>query len=124
MYRLSKKLLALVVSLLIGALPYQSVIADITSFLDLGEATSIMADMDLGQMDIQLGQAADHCDQCVTDDCCAGSVCSSGHCTSGAIALLPVISVPINIVTTSNIVRTDDGFVSKLPASLFRPPRA
>ena len=124
MCRLSQKLLALVVSLLIGALPYPSVFADVTSSLDVGEATSKMADMDLGPMDIQFNQAADHCDQCVTDDCCAGDVCSSGHCTSGAFALLSVVPFPTNLVTTSSIVRVADGFVSNLPATLFRPPRA
>jgi len=124
MYRLSQKLLALVVSLIIGALPLQSVMADVTSSLDVGENPSVMADMDHGQMDSQVDPAAGHCDQCVTDDCCVGDGCSSDHCTSSATALLPVFPFPMNFVATSNFVRTDDGFVCKLPALLFRPPRA
>ena len=114
----SEKLLAIALTLLLGLSPLQGAMAGFAPSSDQEKGMHAMAERH-GDMvmdhDCERNNAYD------TDNCHS---CSSGQCTSCALAVLPVFSHPTNRIGMSGLLRADDGFVSQLASSLFRPPRA
>ncbi|MBL3591192.1 MAG: hypothetical protein JMN24_15585 [gamma proteobacterium endosymbiont of Lamellibrachia anaximandri] len=122
MPRLSDKLLAVLLTLLLGLSPLQGAMAGFAASPDREGSVHQMSDMhDSGMV---MDQAAHDCKQCSADDGCGGHSCSSGQCASCALALLPVFLLPTHLAATPVLPRADKGFVSQLSSSLFRPPRA
>ena len=123
MQSLSEKLLAVLLTLLLGLSPLQGAIAGIASSAQEGGLQQ-MADMQADHMVVNSDHAAHDCDQCNADDCCGGHSCSSAQCASCVLAVISVFSHPIKLSTTSEHPRVDDGFASQPSFSLFRPPKA
>ena len=125
MRRVSEKLLAVLLTLLLGLSPLQSAMAGFASSLDQEGGVHQMANSHDGGMVMAADHVAAHdCEQCNADAGCNGHNCSSGQCASCALALLQVFSHPQNLIAVSVPLRADDGFVSQLSSYLFRPPRA
>ena len=123
MYRLSEKLLAILLTLLLGLSPFQGAMAGFAASSDQEGGVHQMSDTQ-GDMVMDIDPATHDCEQCNADDGCNGHSCSSGHCASCVLAVLPVFSHPTNLSATPGLLRADDDFVSQLSSSLFRPPRA
>ena len=123
MCRLSEQLLAVMLILLLGLSPLQSVIAGTVS-PDRGESVSQTGCMHDGSMMMASNQSTHDCDQCSSDAGCSHHSCSSSHCTSSVLAMIPAYSYPLNLAVIAGLPAADDGFVSQLSTSLFRPPRA
>jgi hypothetical protein len=122
MYRRSEQLLAVMLILLLGLSPLQSAIAD-AAFPTRGEPAHQTACMHDGGMMMAGDQSPHGCDQCNSDTGCSNHTCSSGHCTSSVLAMIPAFSYPLNLSVVAGLPAADDGFVSQLSTSLFRPPR-
>jgi len=125
MCRLSEKLLVILLTLLLGLSPLQGAIAGFASSFEQEGGVHQMAD----RHDGGIVMAADHaaaqdCEQCNAEAGCNGHSCSSGQCASCVLAVLPIFPDILHRTATSGLLRTDNGFVSKLSSSLFRPPRA
>jgi len=123
MHRLSKKLLAIMLSILLGLSPLQGALAGYVTFDDQPEnvhqPVSLHADMDMADNP----SAQDH-EQCGTDLTSMNHCCSSGHCASCAVGITQV-----SILSTINIseplpIQVDDRFVSQPSTALFRPPKS
>jgi hypothetical protein len=123
MRRISEKLLAISLMLLLGLSPLQSVIAG-TASSDQGEPAPQTACMHDGSMMMASDQSTHDCDQCDRDTGCSIHSCSSGHCTFSVLAMIPAFSYPMNLAVIAGLPAADDGFASQLSSSLFRPPRA
>ena len=123
MCRLSERLLAVMLILLLGLSPLQSAIAG-AAFPDQGEPASQTACMHDGGMMMAGDQSTHDCDQCNSDAGCSNHTCSSSHCFSSVLAMVPAFSYPMNLAVIAGLTAADDGFVSQLCSSLFRPPRA
>lgn len=108
--------------LLLGLSPLQSVIAGAAS-PDQGEAVPQTACMHDGSMMVSSDQSIHDCDQCNSDTGCSNHTCSSSHCFSSVLAMVPAFSYPMNLAVLAALPAADDGFVSQLSTSLFRPPR-
>lgn len=119
------KLLAILLALLVGLIPFQSAMAGFADSFGQGDGIHQMADRHDGSQAMADHVMAQDCEHCKTDAGCSnGHGCSSGHCVSCVLGLLPVLSVPTHQSAASVQFRTDDGFVRQLSSSLFRPPRA
>ncbi len=123
MHRLSEKLLAILVMLLLGFSPLQGVMAGIATSLDRQAGVHQMDGMH-GDMVMAADQADHKCAQCNTDECCAGHDCASGHCAYCVLALPTIYAYQTNSPVAHVLIRADDGFVNQTSAALFRPPRA
>ncbi len=140
MHRLSSKILALLIVVLMGLAPLQAAMASMGSPAPaMGESMPAMMHMDMsahashGAMDMSMDQAATStdmdqammgCDQCQSDTCCAEQSCPSSHCASCATAIPTVFALSSSLA--SSAVLADFGllFASAAPSSLYRPPRA
>jgi hypothetical protein len=123
MHRLSEKLLAILLTLLLVLSPLQGVMAGITASSDQEEGVHQMAGMH-GDMVMVTDHVTDNCVQSDANDDCTGHTCSSCQCASCTLALLPIFSLPTNHTATPVLFRADDGFVSQRSSPLFRPPRS
>jgi hypothetical protein len=119
---LFEKLLAISLMLLLGLSPLQSVIAG-TASPDQGEPAPQTACMHDGSMMMSSDQSTHDCEQCNSDTGCSNHSCSSGHCAFSVLAMIPAFSYPLNLAVIAGPTAADDGFVSQLSTSLFRPPR-
>lgn len=122
MCRLSKQLLSVMLMLLLGLSPLQSAIAGATS-PDRGEPAAQTACMHDGGVMMASDQSTHDCDQCNSDSGCSNHTCSTSHCFSSVLAMVPAFSYPLNLAVITGLPAADDGFVSQLSTSLFRPPR-
>ena len=121
----SKKLLAILLALLVGLIPFQSAMAGFADSFGQGDGVHQMAGRHDGSQAMADHVMAQDCEHCKVDAGCSnGHECSSGHCVSCVLGLLPVLSLPPYQSAASIKVATDDGFVRQLSSFLFRPPRA
>ncbi|MEL0587326.1 MAG: hypothetical protein AAES65_21010 [Candidatus Thiodiazotropha sp. (ex. Lucinoma kazani)] len=123
MYRLSEKLLAILLALLLGLIPLQSVMA---GFSASSEQEGWMHQMIGMQSDgtVTNGDHGDHDHaQCSVDADCSDHDCSSCQCISSTLAILPVLLNLTNVSVIPGYVRTDPGIINHAPSSPFRPPR-
>ncbi len=123
MDRLSEKLLAILLTLLLGLSPLQSAMAGFAVSSDQ-EGGVHQISVIQGDMVMNIDHATYDCEQCNADDGCNGHSCSSGQCASCVLAVLPIGSHPINFKATSKLLQKGDYFVSQLSSSLFRPPKS
>lgn len=124
MDRLSEKLLAILLTLLLGlSPPLQGAMAGLAVSSDHEGETYQMSDTQ-GDMVKDIDPATHDCEQYNADDGCNGHSCSSGQCASCVLAVLPICSHPINFKATSKLLQKGDYFVSQLSSSLFRPPKS
>ena len=123
MCRLSEQLLAVMLMLMLALSPLQSAIAG-TASPGKGEPVSQTGCMHHDSMMMASDQSTHDCDQCNSDTGCSNHSCSSGHCASSVLVMIPAFSYPLNLAVTIVLPAADDGFVSQLSTSLFRPPRA
>jgi len=122
MPRKPNKLIALLLSLLLGSLPLQNLFA-----FDSAPMAHEMQAMEMQAMD---GQQMDEvvsvdCDDCDAQRCCEQSACTLHHCASCAVsAFLPCESLVLD--RASGV--TQSGLRKSLPANIhtdfFRPPRS
>jgi len=123
MHRLSKKLLAIMLSLLLGLSPFQGAIAGYTAFDeqtgDVYQRVSLHHNMDMAVNHMILNQ-----DQCETDTGNIYSGCSSGHCASCALGITQVSILSTADISKPLLIQVNDCFVSQPSTSLFRPPKS
>lgn len=125
MYRLPEKLLAVLLSVLLGLIPLQGAMAGVYSQKD---DVVHQHHMDANHSDIMVmmhdSATMMDCDECNTATLCGGNSCSSGHCISCILALLPQILIPTLQTSTSIVAQLHFEFMRQPASSLFRPPRA
>ncbi|MCU7805354.1 MAG: hypothetical protein KZQ82_00530 [Candidatus Thiodiazotropha sp. (ex Lucinoma annulata)] len=120
MYRLSEKLLAILLALLLGLIPLQSVMA---GFSASSEQEGWMHQM-IGMHSDGTVTNSDHDHaQCSVDTDCSDHDCSSCQCISSTLAILPVFLNLTNASVTPGYVRSDQGVINHASSSPFRPPR-
>lgn len=122
MRRITEKLMAILLTLLLGLSPLQGAIAGFSSSLDQEEGVHQMLDSH-GGMVMNSDHGAPDCVQCLAGDGCNDHGCSSGQCASCALAMLPYITLPESLTAVTELFRTDDGSVNQFSSFLFRPPR-
>ncbi len=123
MHRLSEKLLAVFLILLLGLSPLQNALAGIAASSDQRENALQIECMHDGEMVMVADQSTHDCDQCNTEHGCTSHTCSSGHCTSCVLAVLSAFAYPASHTVITKMLSVEDSVVTKLSASLFRPPR-
>ena len=122
MHRLSERVLAILLTLLLGLSPLQGAESGFALSANQDGSVHQMADGHDDCMDSDRTAAQD-CGQCNSEAGCNGHSCSSGQCASCALAVHQVFSYHTNPTITSGFPRADDGIVKQLSSSLFRPPR-
>lgn len=122
MRRYSEKLLPIVLTLLLGLSPLQSVMAGLDASLNQGAEVAQMAGMQ-GAMDMKADGKGMDCEQCGHDNGCAGYDCSSGQCGFCAAAIPQNFFTSSTPSSTPHFGHVKDGFESRLTFSLFRPPK-
>ena len=124
MCALHKKIIAVLLSLLLGLLPLQGVFATDSSMMHFQDA---MVDANVG-VDMNHEQLSDmvlECDQGEQDSCCSGSSCDVHHCASCVFAAVPTVSsLLLSLPFASHLAIFESRITSFTPASLYRPPRA
>ena len=124
MYRVSKKLLMLWLSLLLGISPLHGAMAEI--FTPSGKYDSVhqMASMPANTV----AAAPDHgfsvCEQGDSHGCCGGSDCPSSQCTACVLAVATEYPRLLRPGGSIRIFWIDDSFVNEFSSSLYRPPKA
>jgi len=117
------KLVALLLSLLLGLLPLQNLFAfDTTSMAH--EMTSLMGtDSMAGHPMDEL--AGSDCDDCDAQSCCEQSSCSLHHCASCALnAVVSSDSCFLRHASATVHAVEQQSLPADLHSSLFRPPRS
>lgn len=122
MQRFSRKLSAVLLTLLLGLSPLQGVMAGFVSSFDKGDGVQQMAHMHGGPA-TDAGRVAADCEQCGHGDGCAGSDCSSGQCAFCALAILPDFFYLTNSTDKPRFSPMESDLARGLTFSLFRPPR-
>lgn len=120
---LSERLLVILLTLLLGLAPLQSALASFANSSDQEDGVHQMEGMPSDMTGVTDHDTHD-CEQCNVGNECAGHDCSSSHCTSCVLALLPILSFQASHTTATVLFPSDDGIISQLSSSLFRPPRA
>ncbi|MES9861525.1 MAG: hypothetical protein ABW157_12415 [Candidatus Thiodiazotropha sp. LLP2] len=125
MYRLPKKLLAVLLSVLLGLIPMQGAVAGVDYQQD-GDVHQHLMDSNHSNIMVLMEDHAAmmDCDKCNTTILCGGNSCSSGHCISCILALLPEILIPTLQISVSIVTQSNTGLMHQPPSSHFRPPRA
>ncbi|MEW8052700.1 MAG: hypothetical protein AB2809_20255 [Candidatus Thiodiazotropha sp.] len=127
MHRLSRKLFAVLLSLLLGLIPLQGAMGGFISPLKQkgGEHQyQIEAHHEAGMIMMNDHAAELNCGQHSTDAGYDGNSCSFGHCVSCLLALLPDFFFPTLHTAVSIVIQTDSDLLNQTVSSLFRPPRA
>ena len=127
MRRLPEKLLAVVLSVILGLMPLQGAMAGFTTPIkQMGEVHHHqMGNHHDGSQVLDAGHSAMMgCENCNTDAGCSGDNCSSGHCVSCLLALLTDFSFSVHQTIASVVMQTHNDLVKQSISSLFRPPRA
>ncbi|WP_457669100.1 hypothetical protein [Thiolapillus sp.] len=125
MRTLQQKIVAVLLSLLLGLLPLQGAFAAETG----GHQHDALSDMSMDTVNAdsdQMPDMAQDCDQCEQDSCCSGSSCNVDHCVSCTLAavLLPDTSLALPSVVAVKLAGQASRFSDSALFSLFRPPRA
>jgi hypothetical protein len=125
MRRLPDKLLALLLSLLLGLAPLQGVMGMPGGSPDLQTAPQQPAhNHDHDPLSGEIAKSSP-CTHCLSHDCCQGQAggSASNHC-SGCLAALPVAMSPV-AMTSDNLTYPliQVRYTNRLPSSILRPPR-
>lgn len=123
MHHLSKKLLAVMLSLLLGLSPLQGAIAGYAAFDDQSENGYQLVSLH-DNMAMAVNQHTLDQDQCETDTGSTGHSCSSGHCASCALVIAQVSILSTIDISKPLLLQVDDRVVSQPSTSLFRPPKS
>ena len=123
MIRDYKKLLAIILSLLIGIVPLQGALAGVPLLFDNGETVPLSTDIEgvtKATPDHLINHDhALHQDQTATNDGCGDGSCLFDHCV-----LLTALSFTIGRPAATSVhSHPDDRFPPISSISLFRPPR-
>ncbi len=119
MRRLSEKLLAILLSALLAwsAMPLAAVSPPAGAMTFAPSASVSIADV---------GETMDHatmdCDHCDRSGACVDG-CSGGHCASCALSVVPLAIFHRPAIQRLGRVFPNEGIATRLPSSLFRPPR-
>lgn len=125
MHQLREKLLAVLLSVLLGLIPLQGAMAGVYSQQDDDVHQHLMDSNHANNMVLMDDQAAQmDCDECNTITFCSGNSCSSGHCISCILALLPEILIPTHQTSVSIAIQSHTDLMHQPASSHFRPPRA
>ncbi|WP_295298584.1 hypothetical protein [Thiolapillus sp.] len=122
---LQQKIIAVLLSLLLGLLPLQGAFAAETGGHQHGALSDISMTLVNADHD-RMSDMAQDCDQCEQDSCCSGSSCSVDHCVSCTLAavLLPDTSLALPSVAAIRLAGLESQISNSTLFSLFRPPRA
>jgi len=117
---LSDNLLMLVLAIVLGVSPLQSIAASVSNCMDSdktmhhqmnGSKMVMSSNMDMTQLDNQ-------------PDCCEQSSCNMSHCASTFAAVITSDSINDMTYTVSNIhLKPNVSLISFYPSSLYRPPK-
>lgn len=127
MCRLPDKLIAVLLSVVLGLIPLRGAVAGVTSTVNQTN------EQHLHQMNVNHSSDVvlmdDHattmgCEICNAHSLCSGSNCVSGHCVSCLLALLPDTLIPRHQISAIIIIQPDIDWGRQPTSSLFRPPRA
>lgn len=140
MHRLSSRITALLIALLLGFTPLQSVMADIAlpltaiddsmqSMMHMARAGHSMTantnqKMDHSGTTNQGGHAMPGCSDCQSGTCCAEQSCPTTHCASCVIAIPSAFTISSPLRVAKPVLNTGITVASGIPLSLYRPPRA
>ena len=124
MRQFSGKLLAVLITLLLGLSPLQGAIANFSGSLDQQGGAHQMADaFDSGIAVSSDYMVIQNCEQHGFDDDCFSHNGSAGQCATCALALPPIASYPTDPTATPGMLRADEDTVKKPDTSLYRPPK-
>lgn len=117
------KLVALLLSLLLGLLPLQNLFASDTMPMAHEMTSSMEADSMAGHPMDELADS--DCDDCDAQSCCEQSSCSLHHCASCALsAVIPPDSLFLERSSGTTLVGLQQSLPANRRSSLFRPPRS
>jgi len=124
MHRLSKKLLTIVLTLLLGLSPLQGTMAGFAPSPDQGWSMDEMTDRHDGGRVMAADNAVQDCDRCPVADSNTAHACSSGQCCASCIMAVTQASSQLkNMAASPELFRALDGAANQLSSSFFRPPR-
>jgi hypothetical protein len=124
MRKLHDRLLAILLSAILGLIPLQGAVAGVYMLQDMaGEAHPMNGHHDAARVSTAEHHTGMNCDACNLDSGCNGDNCSSGHCLTCLLALPGDFSFVIERTTPSPTVQSDNDLVKRHLSSLFRPPR-
>lgn len=120
MRRLSEKLLAVLLSMLLlwPSLPMAGASLVTGQVMDMPSVSLSSADAG-----VAMDHAAMDCDRCDRAGGCDGG-CANGHCASCALAVVPPMAFLQPPVLRLGRFFSNEGIAVRLSSSLFRPPRA
>lgn len=123
MPRKPNKLVALLLSLLLGLLPVQNLFAfDPAPMTHDDSSVMEMPSMDGQQMD---GVASVDCDDCDSRSCCEQSSCTLHHCASCAVsAVIPCESLLLDRAAGATLLGLQQSLPANIHSDFFRPPRS
>lgn len=118
----AKQLLSMMLILLLGFSPLQSVIADMT--VPFEQNNTPCHTPTASEDTIQHNQKTTHdCEMCSSDTVCNDADCSFSHCTSTGPALLQGFSLPVQNLSSLLINQPDQDTTPQRLPILLRPPR-
>ena len=127
MRQLPKKLLAVLLSVLLGLIPLQGALAGFTSPVEQkeeGQHHLPQAHHSSDMVSMHDHAAEMDCENCNSDSGCNGNDCSSEHCVCCFLVLLPYFFFPENLTLASVVIQADSDLVRFSSTALFRPPKA
>ncbi len=123
MHRLPEKLLAVLLSLLLGIAPLRGLQADPVPHKKQGEGKHHVAMVQEGVTSSSSVVTTLDCEQSTDDNPCANQTCSGALCALCGLTVPSSLSLAINLSGTPDFIAYDNRFVSYLSNGLFRPPR-
>ncbi len=124
MRQFSGKLLAVLITLLLGLSPLQGAIANFSSSLDQQGDTHQIADAFDSGTTVSFDYAViQNCKQYSNDGDCFSHSDSTEQCATCALALPSIASFITNPPTTPGMLQADEDFVRQFGTSLYRPPK-
>ena len=124
MARVLRRVLSCVLALLVALSPIQGAVAYAGAGSSHGEKTHRLAPhVQSAPAMHDATEMAEACDRCVDSACERQYFCGSAQCGSCGLAILVPFSPPVITADSIQSVETPQP-VRRLPAGLFRPPRA
>ena len=121
MHYLSKKLLTILLTLLLGFSPLQSAMAGFTPSADQEEGVYQLMGIH-GDMSFASNHVIHNCEQCNNNSGSIDHSCSFSQCASCVSALPAEFFYPANHVSIPVLLPVENHFISQTSTSLFRPP--
>lgn len=115
---LSDNLLVLVLAIVLGLSPLQSIYASVSKCMNVNQSMhhQMMNSDKMMQHDMMQSEPL--------HDCCEQTACDMSHCASTVAAVITSDSLNEMTYTVSNVVlKPNDTLIQFFPSSLYRPPK-